>query len=47
MSVRSIVQMVDDAVDLPYVLPPLLGTGASASPSGSGSSRVFAGSASP
>ena len=29
MSVRSIVQMVDDAVDLPYVLPPLLGTGAS------------------
>ena len=28
MSVRSIVQLVDDAVDLPYVLPPLLGTGA-------------------
>ena len=28
MSVRSIVQMVDEAVDLPYVLPPLLGTGA-------------------
>ena len=28
MGVRSIVQMVDEAVDLPYVLPPLLGTGA-------------------
>jgi hypothetical protein len=27
MSVRSIVQLVDEAVDLPYVLPPLLGTG--------------------
>ena len=28
VSVRSIVEMVDDAVDLPYVLPALLGTGA-------------------
>jgi hypothetical protein len=28
VSVRSIVQMVDTAVELPYVLPPLLGTGA-------------------
>ena len=28
LGVRSIVQLVDDAVELPYVLPPLLGTGA-------------------
>ena len=28
VSVRSIVEMVDDAVDIPYVLPVLLGTGA-------------------